>query len=130
MPTAPKRHKANRDVVSTTFGLLLIGAGAYGIWDVFLVLEQARSGKAFILGGVGKSTVITFLILLWGLKMLILGHGPPPPRPGETRAATPIRNAIGILLFVAALAAGIGLKVWADAELEALGYERKSLFDG
>lgn len=130
MSTSEKRkHKANRDVVSYAFGLLLTGAGVFGILDVHWVLERARAGDEFILGGISKYTVITFLILLWGLKMLIIGHGAPPPRPSETPPKTPIRDALGIALFVSALLAGIALKLWADAELEALGYETRPLLD-
>lgn len=128
MSHAPKRPKHNRDGMSFTFGLLFTFIGAYGIWDVFDVLDRARAGAEFIYGGISKSTVITFLILLWGLYLLIFGHGATPPRPGEIQAKTPIRDGLVIALLIAALLAGLGLKIWADAELEALGYESKPLF--
>ncbi len=127
MSKAPKRPKYNRDGMSFVFGLIFTIAGAYGIWDVFEVLDRARAGAEVIHGGIGKSSVVTFLILLWGLYLLVFGHGARPPRPGEIQPKTPIRDALAIALLIAALLAGFGLKIWGDAELEALGYERKPL---
>ncbi|MBL8261553.1 MAG: hypothetical protein JNM58_03935 [Xanthomonadaceae bacterium] len=128
MSKDPKRPKYKRDGMSFVFGLVFTIVGAYGIWNVFEVLDRARAGADVIHGGISKYTIVTFLILLWGLYLLVFGHGSPPPRPGEIQPRTPIRDGLVIVLLVAALLAGLGLKIWGDAELEALGYERKPLF--
>ncbi len=129
-PRPKPEPRPRRDVVTWSFGLLLTAISAIGIWEVLDIVSRARAGEESIYGGISNSTVVTVLMLLFGLRVLMFGHGPPPPQPGETSRKTPIRDALTLILFAAALLAGIGLKWWAEAELKALGYEEHSLLDG
>lgn len=124
-----KKPKYVRDGLSLVIGLLLVGAGLFGIFDVMNTIEQAEAGNDFILGGIAKSTIFTFTAALIGVKFLIFGHGKPPLRPSDTPEHTPIRNLLGLGLLIGSILAGIGLKVWADSRLQALGYVTKSLLD-
>lgn len=124
-----KKSKYVRDGLSLVIGLFLVGVGLFGIFDVMNTIDQAEAGDDFILGGIAKSTIFTFTTALFGIRFLIFGHGKPPLRPGETPEHTPIWNLLRIVLLIGSILAGIGLKVWADSRLQALGYVTKPLLD-